>query len=134
MGKYMRKSKTVAAAAADEDAVMDITTSTKHQSPLTLGVRTRAKTLALSKFQHSYLQLRSRKLQRQSIQNPSSTSKTRASSSTTTSSSRLFGVSSKSKEREDDDGNQQIKNPQGGGNFEACIGENFAGSERLNFC
>ncbi|KAK2643940.1 hypothetical protein Ddye_019135 [Dipteronia dyeriana] len=62
MGKYMRKAKTAA-----EVAVMDVTQST-------LGVRTRAKTLALQRLQKSsssassapggvsYLQLRSRRL------------------------------------------------------------------------
>lgn len=61
MGKYMRKAKT----AAGELAVMEVTQS----SPL--GVRTRAKTLALQKATSagaggsgSYLQLRSRRLEK----------------------------------------------------------------------
>lgn len=61
MGKYMRKAK----AAAGEVAVMEVTQS----SPL--GVRTRAKTLALQKATSagaggsgSYLQLRSRRLEK----------------------------------------------------------------------
>ncbi|KAK9183400.1 hypothetical protein WN944_026552 [Citrus x changshan-huyou] len=61
MGKYMRKAKT----AAGEVAVMEVTQS----SPL--GVRTRAKTLALQKATSagaggsgSYLQLRSRRLEK----------------------------------------------------------------------
>lgn len=67
MGKYMRKSKTTG-----EVALMEVW---HHQSPLTLGVRTRAKTLALQKLTAeapstassgggSYLELRSRRLEK----------------------------------------------------------------------
>lgn len=70
MGKYMRKAK-----AAGEVAVMEVAQSS-------LGVRTRAKTLALQRLQQSpapapatssgsYLQLRSRRLEKPPIVTPS---------------------------------------------------------------
>lgn len=74
MGKYMRKAK-----AASDVAVMEVAQSS-------LGVRTRAKTLALQRLQQSpasapatssgsYLQLRSRRLEKPPIVMPSSEQK-----------------------------------------------------------
>ncbi|XP_054804827.1 cyclin-dependent kinase inhibitor 4-like [Prosopis cineraria] len=65
MGKYMRKAKT-----SGDVAVMDVSQSSSF------GVRTRAKTLALQKSQSqstsgSYLQLRSRRLEKPSVLIPS---------------------------------------------------------------
>ncbi|KAL6189623.1 hypothetical protein ACLB2K_041009 [Fragaria x ananassa] len=56
MGKYMRKSK-----AAGDVAVMEVSQAAS------LGVRTRAKTLALQRSSSSYLQLRSRCLEKPPI-------------------------------------------------------------------
>ncbi|KAL6184959.1 hypothetical protein ACLB2K_041094 [Fragaria x ananassa] len=56
MGKYMRKSKP-----AGDVAVMEVSQAAS------LGVRTRAKTLALQRSSSSYLQLRSRRLEKPPI-------------------------------------------------------------------
>ncbi|KAK4374177.1 hypothetical protein RND71_004854 [Anisodus tanguticus] len=73
MGKYMRKSKTT----GGEIAILDVNHHHIQSSSLPLGVRTRAKTLALQRLQKSnsttavgggdggsYLQLRSRRLEK----------------------------------------------------------------------
>ncbi|XP_050372759.1 cyclin-dependent kinase inhibitor 5-like [Argentina anserina] len=59
MGKYMRKSKPTG-----DVAVMEVTQAAS------LGVRTRAKTLALQRSTSSYLQLRSRRLEKPPIHVP----------------------------------------------------------------
>uniref|UniRef100_A0A7N0V898 Cyclin-dependent kinase inhibitor domain-containing protein n=1 Tax=Kalanchoe fedtschenkoi TaxID=63787 RepID=A0A7N0V898_KALFE len=133
MGKYMRKSKP-----AGDVAVMDLAQSS-------LGVRTRAKTLALQRLQQSaaaagsYLQLRSRKLekpplpagahrQRQTglrLGNPSPNCKTRASSKLRVSSQSVKENHQPVTEKlEDGDeiGNDGVGDSDG--NIEAFIGEN----------
>ncbi|CAM8896161.1 unnamed protein product [Rhodiola kirilowii] len=146
MGKYMRKSKV-----AGDAAVMEVAQSS-------LGVRTRAKTLALQRLQQStsggsYLQLRSRKLekppfpagnqesQRQTgvrrmggVQNPSPNCKTRAGSRLRVSSKLVEGNELEMKEEEP--GTEKLKiedviqhngidgDTEVGGNYEAFTGEN----------
>uniref|UniRef100_A0A7N0UQ57 Cyclin-dependent kinase inhibitor domain-containing protein n=1 Tax=Kalanchoe fedtschenkoi TaxID=63787 RepID=A0A7N0UQ57_KALFE len=131
MGKYMRKSK-----AAGDVAVMELAQSS-------LGVRTRAKTLALQRLQQSaaspgsYLQLRSRKLekppvpsgsqrQRQTglrLGSPGPNCKTRASSRLRVS-SELVEENHLPVPEESKDGDENGNDGEGDGTIEAFIGEN----------